>query len=120
MPIPDPPAYDHGSTGTQPPQPRDYVTGDPLDADELDYYLHTEFSTLDEIITALEELENGTIQVASAAAADVAASANSVDGADVDGTVSEAAVADEARRFEVRNNDPQDPDDGQVWIRSDL
>lgn len=120
MPIPDPPTYDHGSTGTQPPQPRDYDTGDPLDADELDYYLHTEFSTLDEIITALTELENGTIQVSSAAVADIAATANSVDGADVNGTVSEAATASEARSFEVRNNDPSSPSDGQVWIRSDL
>lgn len=120
MPIPDPPAYDHGSTGTQPPQPRDYNTGDPLDADELDYYLHTEFTTLDEIITALTELENGTIQVASADAADVAASANSVAGSDVDGQVNSAAEADQAKRFEVRTNDPSNPQDGQLWIRNDL
>lgn len=56
-------------------------------------------------------------------AAETADTAISVDGADVDGQVSSAQsadVADQATRFEVRTNDPSNPDDGQVWIRSDL
>ena len=124
MPIPTPPSYDHGSTGTEPSQARDYQDGDPLDPDELDYYLNTEFTKLDEIIQALTELKDGTIQVASAASADTATDADNVTGtykgndidSDGDGDVD---MSDQTKSVEVRTDDPSTID-GRVWIRSDL
>lgn len=121
MTIPNKPGYSHGSTGTEPSSPIDYQNGDPVDESEFDYFIYTPFNKIKELIDFLEEVDsNGDGKVDAAEAADSAAS---VDGADVDGQVSSAQsanVADQAKRFEVRTNDPPNPDDGQVWIRSDL
>jgi hypothetical protein len=137
MPIPTKPSYDHGSSGTEPANPIDYSSGDPLNADNLDYYLNTEFSKLDEIITALEEIKNGTIQVASAANADsadayknndidsdgdgrvnAADTAQNVKGNDIDsdgdGVVDRADVADDGNASSYKNNDIDSDGDGTV------
>jgi len=66
MPIPNEPTYDHGSTGTKPVDPIDYQNGDSLDAENLDYYLNTQFTTLDQIIRALREIRDGVITVTDA------------------------------------------------------
>lgn len=123
MPIPNPPSYEHGSTGTEPGSSLDYENGDPLYADNLDYYIYTEFDKIASIIEALNEIDSGTIQVGSAATADSAASADSaelVKGNDIDsdgdGIVN---MSDRTQSFEVRTDDPSSPD-GRVWIRSDL
>lgn len=94
MAFPNTPSYTHGSTGTEPSSAIDYDSGDPLDADELDYYIHTEFSYLTDIVQYLNNVDS-----------------------DTDGVVDKAV---EAQGFEVRSSDPNSPDDGQAWIRSDL
>lgn len=121
MAIPDKPDYTHGSTGTKPPNGRNFETRDELPADELDWLFNTPIESLKDVIGYLDTVDtDGDGKVDAAETAD---SANSVNGADVNGQVSSAAqadVADQAARFEVRTNDPSNPDDGQVWIRSDL
>lgn len=59
MATPTKPAYSHGSTGTQPGNPRDYENGDTLDADEFDYYIFETFSTIDSIIDELDTIKGG-------------------------------------------------------------
>jgi len=67
MAIPTKPNYTHGSTGTEPAQAIDYANGDPLEADELDYYLNTEFEKIKDIIDTLKDFDTGA-QIAGEAA----------------------------------------------------
>lgn len=127
MPIPDPPTYEHGSTGTEPSSPIDYNNGDPLDEAELDYYLNVEFTKIPQIITALEEIRDGDITVQNATNASSAIDATNVTSTykgndidpDGDGSVAEADFATEASKFESRTDYPANPVDGQVVFRSD-
>jgi len=145
MAIPSKPSYSHGSTGTEPASPRDYENGDPLDADEFDYYLHTEFTKINELIDALTTLDSnddGTVD-----AADYADNSGQLEGntySDVQDWVENNAtfsfdqldgsngdprqyllsdgstVTWQDIRFPVRSQDPPSPKNGEVWIRDDL
>lgn len=112
MPIPDPPDYDHGSTGTQPPQPRDYINGDPLEANELDYYLNIEFTKIDQIIQALNDIEDGTITVSSATDANNVTATYKGNDIDTDGD----GVVDDALNTTgtYKGNDIDSDGDGRV------
>ena len=146
--IPNKPRYSHGSTGTEPSSPIDYTNGDPVNQSEFDYFIYTPFNRIKGIIDFLNAVDSdgdGIVDEADDAvnvtatykgndidtdgdgkvnSADVADSAQTYKGNDIDsdgdGRVDQADVADQATRFEVRNTDPNDPDDGQVWIRDDL
>ena len=109
MPIPNKPGYTHGSTGSQPGSPRDYASGDPVDANEFDYYVNTPFETIKDIIDALNNLDSdddGTVD-----AADQADNATKVKGNDIDsdgdGVVNEADVANETNEFVLSFNLPE-------------
>lgn len=145
MAIPSKPSYSHGSTGTQPPNPRDYENGDPLDADEMDYYIYQSFSTIKDIIDALNTLDSdddGTVDEA-----EYALDSDKVDGQDwqdikdwvqntatIDETQLDSSAGDAGQYLQsdgtnsvwtdlevpVRSSDPSSPADGQVWIRDDL
>jgi len=126
MPTPTKPTYTHGSTGTKPPVSRDFENQDPLDANEFDYFVNTTFEDIKDIIDFLDLLDSdgdGTVDAADSAtdATNVTATYknNDID-SNGDGIVDEADISDQTRRFEVRTNDPSNPSDGQVWIRSDL
>jgi len=56
--IPNKPSYSHGSTGTAPASALDYANGDPLDADNLDYYVNTPLAKIKGLIDALETVDN--------------------------------------------------------------
>lgn len=92
MPIPNKPSYDHGSTGSEPSSPIDYANGDPLDAEELDYYLYTEFTIIKELIDAFHALDSdddGRVDAADTAAK---VKGNDID-SNGDGAVNEADTA---------------------------
>jgi len=124
MPIPNEPTYDHGSTGTKPTSAIDYANGDSLDAENLDYYLNTQFTKLDQIITALREIRDGVITVTNA---QNAVDADNVTGtykgndidADGDGQVDAADTADTATDATnvtgtYKGNDLDSDGDGKV------
>jgi hypothetical protein len=145
MAIPSKPAYSHGSTGTEPGTARDFENGDPLDADEFDYFVHTEYTKINEIIDALHVLDSdddGEVDNA-----DYAANSDKLDGyhysdiqdwvqnnatisADqLDGSAGDprqylitdgSSVSWQNIRFPVRTSDPSSPKNGEAWIRSDL
>lgn len=139
MATPSKPSYDHGSTGTEPPSPRDYTNGDTLDADELDYYIYESFSTIKSLIDAVDDLD-------SVSSADYAADADKLDGndwgdikfwvennAEIDlGQINIGnGAADQYLRTDgsalvwsnlkvpVRSSDPI-AEDGEMWIRDDI
>lgn len=138
--------HTHGDTGVKPAQDLNFQTGGFPDPEVFDWFWSEVPAAVNDHADLLSEIDNnedGVVDEAEYAqntdsykdndldsdgdgkvdAAETADTAISVDGADVDGQVSSAAsadVADQAKRFEVRTNDPSNPDDGQVWIRSDL
>lgn len=116
MPIPSKPSYDHGSTGTEPTSARDYSNGDPLDADEFDYYLYTALNKHNQVIDALNEIDGGSIVVGEATHASSADDTTTVKGNDIDvdgdGKVNSAEQADNATT--VKGNDIDSDGDGQV------
>jgi hypothetical protein len=102
MTIPTKPTYSHGSTGTAPSSAIDYANGDPLNADELDYYLHVEFAKIKALIDWAESIDtNDDGKVDAADSADVATNVtstykgNDLD-SDADGKVDAAETADSA------------------------
>lgn len=118
---------DWGAQGAQPPNGHQFTDDDENNPGEEEpaaatfNWLFYQFIDLKNDVAAdISNILDGTLQVGDAESADVADSANAVDGEDVNGQVSAAAEADQAKRFDVRSDDPQDPADGQVWIRSDL
>jgi hypothetical protein len=123
--IPDKPTYSHGSTGTEPSSSIDYANQDAVEADNFDYLIYTPFTKIKGIIDFLNAIDSdadGQVD-----AADEADALSSVNNADImlkstydtdDNDVIE--IADQAKRAEVRTNDPSSPADGQMWIRSDL
>lgn len=84
MAIPSKPAYSHGSTGTEPPSPRDYQTRDELDADELDYYLNEQFSNIKALIDALHALDSDDDGIVDEADYAQDADASTYKGSDID------------------------------------
>ncbi len=111
MTIPNKPSYTHGSTGTEPSSSIDYANGDSLDADNLDYYLHTEFTKISEIIDALNTLDSDDDgKVDAADFADSTTTASKVKGNDIDsdgdGKVDSADYADDAGQLD--GNDASD------------
>lgn len=56
--IPSKPSYTHGSTGTAPATSQDYASGDPVDADNFDYYVYTPLEKIKGIIDILNELDS--------------------------------------------------------------
>jgi len=124
MDIPDKPSYTHGSTGTKPTTALDYANGDPLDADNLDYYLYTEFTKIKALIDVLNTLDSdGDGRVDAADHATEADNASQLNGNtyddDGDGRVNAADHATEAASFEARTNYPTNPDNGRVVFRTD-
>lgn len=67
MAIPNKPSYSHGSQGTEPSSARDYANGDPLDADNFDYFVDTPFSKIKALIDALYALDSDDDGVVDAA-----------------------------------------------------
>jgi hypothetical protein len=121
MAIPTKPTYTHGSDGTEPSVARDYANGDPLDADEFDYYVNTPFEKIKGIIDTLNNIDSGTLQVGDAATADDATNVtatykgNDID-SDGDGQVDNADTADDATNVTAtyKNNDIDTDGDGIV------
>lgn len=108
MPIPSKPSYTHGSTGSAPPSARDYTSGDPVDADELDYFVNTPLEKIKDLVDYLENVdpnEDGTVAEADSA---LTYKGNDIDG-DGDGTVDQA---DDALKY--KNNDIDSDGDGKV------
>jgi len=96
MTYPNKPSYSHGSTGTPPSSPIDYVSGDPVDQSEFDYVVNTEFSYIKSLIDALAAIDSDNDEKVDAAdTADNATNAtssykgNDID-ADGDGRVNSA------------------------------
>ncbi len=135
MSIPNKPDYDHGSTGTEPANPQDYENGDPLDANNLDYYIYTPFQKIKELIDALHTLDSdndGRVDAADTAqnvkgndidtdgdgAVDAADTAQNVKGNDIDsdgdGTVDAADYANDADASSYKGNDIDNDGDGIV------
>jgi len=56
--IPSKPSYTHGSTGTTPNTALNYAKGDPVDADNLDYFINTPLETLKTIIDVLNAIDS--------------------------------------------------------------
>lgn len=113
--------YTHGAQGSKPPTALDFQTGDAIPPENFDWFWYNVIQAINGHASLLEEIdsdEDGVVDAANAAT--VADSANSVAGGDVTGEVAAAAVADEAKRMEVRTNDPNSPTNGRMWIRSDL
>jgi hypothetical protein len=145
MAIPTKPSYSHGSTGTAPASARDYENGDPMDADEFDYYINTSIETIKDLIDALNTLDSdgdGTVDEA-----DYALDSDKVDGQDwqdIKDWVENSAVISRDQldgsggtagqylqtdgttvtwvdlNIPVRSSDPSSPSDGDIWVRDDL
>ena len=58
MEIPDEPEYTHGSNGEKPLNPLDYANGDPLDANNFDYFVNTPFEKIKAIINVLNAIDS--------------------------------------------------------------
>jgi len=117
MSNPDKPDYTHGSTGTKPASGTDYENQDPLDADNLDYFINTPFEKIKEIIDTLTTIDSdGDGVVDRADSAGTADSASQVKGNDIDsdgdGKVDSADQADNATT--VKGNDIDSDGDGIV------
>lgn len=145
MAIPSKPTYTHGSQGTEPGSSLDYQNGDPLDADNFDYYVNVEFSKIKAIIDALNTLDSnddGKVDAADVADNTTLYKGNDID-SDGDGVVNDADYAaqagdadtvdnhhadafhqegEEAVDFIVENRttDPSSPAVGREWVRTDL
>jgi len=84
MANPNKPSYTHGSTGTQPASAIDYANGDPVDADNLDYFVNTQFEKIKQIIDQLEAIDSDGDGVVDAADAATDADASTYKGNDID------------------------------------
>jgi len=117
--------HDHGSTGEQPPSGLDFANGVFPDPEVFDWFWNQTTTAINDHATRLEALDpdgNGTVTTAETADSAKTYKGNDID-TDGDGKVNAADVADvadQAARFETRADDPQSPDDGQVWVRTDL
>lgn len=118
--------HTHGDTGEQPPDDLNFQSGDKPNPEQFDWFWNNVSSVIDSHADTLETIDSdGDGQVDAADSADQATNVtetykgNDID-TDGDGTVNNADIADEAKRMEIRTSDPTDPDDGQMWIRSDL
>jgi len=120
MPNPDKPSYSHGSTGSEPSSSLDYENGDPLDANNLDYYINTLFVKVKSIIDTLNTIDSdGDGKVDAADTADSATTASQVKGNDIDsngdGKVNSADSADVADTANLyKGNDIDSDGDGKV------
>jgi len=120
MPNPDKPNYSHGSTGNEPSSSLDYENGDPLDANNLDYYVNTLFVKVKSIIDTLNTIDSdGDGKVDAADTADNATTASQVKGNDIDtdgdgkvNAADNADVADTANLYKY--NDIDSDGDGKV------
>jgi len=73
MTIPTPPTYTHGSQGAAPGSALDYLNGDAVDPEHVDYYWYTLFHYINELIDALQAIDsNNDGKVDAADSADVA------------------------------------------------
>jgi len=85
MTNPDKPDYTHGSNGTEPSDSIDYTNGDPLDSENLDYFINTPFEKIKAIIDRLVAIDSdGDGKVDAADTADSATTASQVKGNDID------------------------------------
>jgi len=115
----------HGDTGTKPENGSDFQSGERPDPQEFDWWWYTVTERLNSTIDDISQILNGDVTVGEALFATDAENVtqtykgNDID-TDGDGKVDQAVLADQTTSFEVRNNDPNSPSDGQVWIRSDL
>jgi len=120
MPNPDKPDYTHGSNGTKPSDSVDYENGDPLDSENLDYFINTPFEKIKAIIDRLVTIDSdGDGKVDAADTADSATTASKVKGNDIDsdgdGKVDTADTADSATTAsKVKGNDIDSDGDGVV------
>lgn len=84
MTTPDKPEYTHGSTGTKPSSPIDYANGDPVEAENFDYFLYTPINRIKAIIDFLDSMDtDGDAQVDAADYADNSGLLNNNTTADV-------------------------------------
>jgi len=120
MANPTKPTYTHGSTGTEPSSALDYTNGDPLEADNLDYYVNTPLEKIKDIIDTLNAIDSdgdGVVDAADTAAqSDTTAlyKNNDID-SDGDGKVDVADTADIADTANLyKNNDIDSDGDGVV------
>jgi len=116
----DPIDRTHGSTGEKPPDGKEFVKDERPDESHFDWWWYTVTEKINSLIGDIGDIADGTTKVGAASSADTAGSASKLKGNDIDtdgdGKVDAANIADQSRRFEVRTSDPNDPDDGQVWI----
>jgi len=93
MTNPDKPDYTHGSNGTKPSKSIDYTNGDPLDSENLDYFINTPFEKIKDSIDRLVAIDS-----------------------DGDGKVDEAEQADNATNVTAtyKGNDIDSNGDGKV------
>jgi hypothetical protein len=129
--------YTHADTGTAPSSGEDFLTGQKVTSDLFDWHWYEVIESINQLIgwrNDIDSDDNGK--------ADVAEQAESVSGTAVNGSVSDADNAtlvknndidsngdgivnraEEAGRadgVQTRTSDPGSPDDGEVWIRTDL
>lgn len=96
MTIPSKPSYTHGSVGSAPSSALDYASNDPVDSENFDYFINTEFSYINSLIDALNAIDSDNDEKVDAA--DFADDAGNVTGtykgqdidADGDGVVNRA------------------------------
>lgn len=111
MAIPTKPTYTHGSTGTEPTQAINYANGDPVDADEFDYFLNTPFEKIKDIIDTLNDIDSGALTVGSAT--DAANVTGTYKGNDIDSNGD--GIVDAANNSTlVKGNDIDSDGDGRV------
>ena len=112
----------HGSTGTQPPDGKEFQQDERPDEAEFDWFWYNVHTKINSLVQEVTDIINGNITVSNAQMAENAKNVtqtykeNDID-SDGDGIVDKS---DQTVRFQVRNNDPNSPEDGEVWIRSDL
>jgi len=119
MTNPDKPDYTHGSNGTEPSDSIDYTNGDPLDSENLDYFINTPFEKIKAIIDRLVAIDSDGDGKVAADTADSATTASQVKGNDIDsdgdGKVDAADTADSATTAsQVKGNDIDSDGDGKV------
>lgn len=126
--------HTQGDTGTKPPNGLDFQSGGFPEPEEFDWFWSQVPSAINDhanLLEAIDTDEDGVVDEATTAQSATSYKGNDIDSdgdgkvdsaesADTATTADTATVADEAKAFEVRTNDPSNPDDGQVWIRSDL
>lgn len=110
-----------GDTGTQPPDGDDFQSGEKPDAQVFDWYWYNTIQRVDQLWDEFDRLDDNDDGVVDEADYANDADASTYKGNDIDsdgdGVVNKS---DQTRRMEVRTSDPSSPDDGQMWIRSDL